>query len=121
MGTSRSDDDRLGTAAGSAEGRLAPDGGAPDGRHADPDGDPSDVRLPTSASGEEAAAIAAAIESYLAAERAAAEAAAGGDRAWTGRRWSFAGKLARLNGRAARVPDGAPSDGWSAAGRADRF
>ena len=80
-----------------------------------------DLRIPPSASGEEAAAIAAAIESYLAAERSAAEAASGRDRSWNGRRWSFAGRLGNLTGRAARVPEGAPTDGWSAAGRADRY
>ena len=98
------------------ERRLTADGGdAAPGRRAD-------VRLPETADDEEAAAIAAAIGTYLADERAAAEAGAGGDgRSWDGRRWSFAGRLDNLTGRAARVPDGAPADGWSAAGRADRY
>ena len=80
-----------------------------------------DLRIPGTASGEEAAAIAAAIESYLVAERAAAESTGDDGRSWNGRRWSFAGRLGNLTGRAVRVPDGAPADGWSAAGRADRF
>ena len=79
-----------------------------------------DLRVPEDATEEEAAAIAAALGTYLAEERGAA-AVAGGRRSWSGRRWTFAGRLGKLTGRAARVPEGAPSDGWSAAGRADRF
>ena len=88
------------------------------------DDDPSEadgLRLPASANDEEAAAIAAAIGTYLADERAAAEAEADGERSWNGRRWAFAGRLGNLTGRAARVPGGAPADPWEAAGRADRF
>ena len=96
--------------------RLAADGG-----ERAPGGDAADLQLPETASGEEAAAIAAAIESYLAAERAAAEGQADDERSWHGRRWTFAGRLATLTGRAARVPEAAPRDGWAAAGRADRF
>ena len=94
------------------ERRLVADGGDPE----------ADLRLPETADDEEAAAIAAAIGTYLADERAAAAAAAADDgEAWDGRRWTFAGRLDSLTGRAARVPDGAPADGWSAAGRADRY
>lgn len=79
-----------------------------------------DLHVPDSATREEAAAIAAAIEAYLAEERGAVE-STGRQRSWDGRRWSLAGRLDRLTGRPRRVPAGAPHDGWSAAGRADRF
>ena len=92
-----------------------------EGGSADESPGEGDLRLPATASGEEAAAIAAAIETYLAGERAAAEATGGRERSWEGRRWSFAGRTALLSGRAARVPDGTPTDGWTAAGRTDRF
>ena len=98
-------------APGGRSGRLVADGGDPE----------TDLQIPETASGEEAAAIAAAIGTYLADERAAAEAESGGDRSWQGRRWAFAGRLDALTGRAARVPEGAPTDPWDAAGRADRF
>jgi len=77
------------------------------------------LRLPATATHEEAAAVAAAISSYLAEARAAAN--GDEDRGWAGRRWGFAGRLSSLGLPAARVPDGAPPDGWAAAGRADRF
>lgn len=93
--------------------------GGPVGDEGDASG--TDLRIPETASGEETAAIAAAIETYLAAERAAAEAAVGEERSWAGRRWSFAGRLGNLTGRSVRVPEGAPADPWGAAGRADRF
>ena len=94
------------------ERHLTADGGEPE----------TGLRLPETADAEEAAAIAAAIGSYLADERAAAAAVAADDgETWDGRRWTFAGRLDSLTGRAARVPRGAPTDGWSAAGRADRF
>jgi len=68
---------------------------------------------------EEAAAVAAAIETYLANERAA-----DGDdesRPWAGRRWAFAGRLDSLGLESSRVPDGAPDSGWAAVGRVDRL
>ena len=77
-----------------------------------------DLRISTAASGEEAAAIAAAIETYLADERAAET---GGEPTWHGRRWAFAGRLDALTGRAARVPTTAPTNAWSALGRAGRY
>ncbi|AHG04344.1 acc operon protein [Halobacterium sp. DL1] len=79
-----------------------------------------DVAVPDDASDEEAAAIAAAVSAHLAAlEAAAAEGEEGPT--WTGRKWSFAGRIEALDGGPVRVPDGAPTDAWSAAGRRDRF
>ncbi|ERH09372.1 MAG: hypothetical protein J07HX64_01125 [halophilic archaeon J07HX64] len=40
---------------------------------------------------------------------------------WDGKRFQFAGRIAGLTGCARRVPRGAPTDEWTAAGRADRF
>ena len=94
------------------------EGGGPD---VGEDGVDEGLTISEAASDEEAAAIAAAIGTYLADERAAAEAVTGEERSWQGRRWSFAGRLDSLTGQAARVPEGAPSDPWEAAGRADRF
>ena len=81
-----------------------------------------DVSIPEDASDEEAAAIAAAVRSHLAA-LAAAEAAAedGAGETWDERQWTFAGRVEGLGGRSVRVPDGAPTDAWTAAGRRDRF
>jgi hypothetical protein len=83
------------------------------------------LSIPETADEDEAAAIAAAVAAHLRDREAAAAAAAaeGGSEAasWHGERWRFAGRLASVTGRAARVPDGAPRDGWAAAGRTDRF
>jgi hypothetical protein len=71
---------------------------------------------------DEAAAIAAAVGAHLRAEALAAEAAAAAEAAgWDGQRWAYAGRLRGVGRRAERVPAGAPTDGWAAAGRADRF
>ncbi len=80
------------------------------------------IRIPDDATDEEAAAIAAAIGAHLRAQEAAA-AAAESDReeSWGGKRWSFAGRLRGLQGRAGRVPADAPTDAWTASGRTDRF
>ncbi|MFB6072983.1 MAG: acc operon protein [Halobacterium sp.] len=79
------------------------------------------LSIPEDASDEEAAAIAAAVSAHLA--RLEAEAAAGEDGAetWDGEKWSFAGRVEALGVRGVRVPDGAPRDAWSAAGRRERF
>jgi len=73
----------------------------------------------------EAAAIAAAVAAHLRdGERAAAAraaAAADDNPDWEGKRWSFAGRVDRLQNRSVRVPVDAPTDPWTAAGRADRF
>ena len=82
--------------------------------------DPLDgLRIPEAATEEEAAALAAAIGTYLANERAAADETE--RRPWAGRRWAFAGRLDSLGLESDRVPDGAPDSGWAAVGRADRF
>ncbi|MFB6136591.1 MAG: acc operon protein [Halobacteriaceae archaeon] len=82
----------------------------------------SELSIPESATEEEAAAIAAAVAAHLRAREAAAAAAAGtGEETWDDRRWRFAGRLAGVGRRGARTPDGAPTDPWTASGRADRF
>jgi hypothetical protein len=83
-----------------------------------------DLTIPDDASDEEAAAIAAAVQSHVSALAAAAEAASEDDDEtddWTDRKWAFAGRVESLGGRSVRVPDGAPADAWSAAGRRERF
>jgi hypothetical protein len=79
-----------------------------------------DISIPEDASDEEAAAIAAAVQSHLSA-LAAAEAAEDAEETWDGKKWAFAGRVEGLGGRSVRVPDGAPTDAWSAAGRRERF
>jgi hypothetical protein len=76
---------------------------------------------PEVADPDEAAAIAAAVGAYLRAEALAAEAAAAEAAGWDGKRWAYAGRLRGVGRRARRVPAEAPTDGWSAAGRVDRF
>ncbi|MFC6785482.1 acc operon protein [Halobaculum halobium] len=81
------------------------------------------LTLPDDADDEEAAAILAAVGAHVRDSEAAAAAAAEGDAedTWDGKRWAFAGRLDALGGRGARVPRGAPTDAWTASGRADRF
>jgi|GEM_PF-248461 len=84
---------------------------------------PDDIRFSPAPAPDEAAAIAAAIAAHQH-DRVAAAAAAAADEhgdEWTDRRWSFAGRLSAVRGRPARVPETAPSDPWTAAGRSDRF
>jgi len=84
----------------------------------------SRLDVPADASEDEAAAIAAAVSAHLAAMEAAAVAAAEDDResdSWSGMKWTMAGRLRQLQHRTERVPDGAPRDAWTAAGRTDRF
>jgi len=83
----------------------------------------AELTVPDDADDAEAAAIAAAVAAHLRdGEAAAAAAAAEGDDAdWEGDRWSFVGRIDRLQRRRVRVSDGAPTDPWTAAGRADRF
>ncbi|MFC4448183.1 acc operon protein [Halorussus aquaticus] len=84
--------------------------------------DGADLVVPDDATDEEAAAIAAAIGAHLRAQAAAAAAAESDDgETWRDRRWSFAGRLRGLQGRAGRVPESAPTDAWTASGRTDRF
>jgi hypothetical protein len=69
---------------------------------------------------DEAAAIAAAVRAHVAAVATAGD-EADGDPPWDGRRWRFAGRVAGLQRREVRVPDAAPRDGWTAAGRTTRM
>ncbi|ESS06128.1 MAG: hypothetical protein A07HB70_01676 [uncultured archaeon A07HB70] len=70
---------------------------------------------------DEAAAAVAAVYAHLRAERAAAAASGRTGETWDGERWRFAGRAETLRGRTVRVPDGAPTDRWTAAGRTDRL
>lgn len=87
------------------------------------DSDPVELATAPSAGSDEAAAIAAAIGSYLRAEERAAAAEGDDDQGWTeeGRRWAFAGRMRGREGRIVRVPAEAPTDPWAAAGRVDRM
>ena len=92
--------------------------GATDGLEPTDGLDISDTATP-----EETAAIAAAVDAYLSAEALAVAAATGDDESetWDGDRWRFRGRMEALGGRAGRVPGGAPREPWRAAGRTDRF
>ncbi|MBB6644744.1 acc operon protein [Halobellus ruber] len=83
------------------------------------------LSLPDDADDEEAAAIAAAVAAHLRdTERAAAAAAAAreSEPTWDGERWTFASRVDATTGRRLRrVPDGAPPEKWTAAGRIERF
>jgi hypothetical protein len=99
---------------------MAPDGSA------DP-GSPATIAealsIPDDADSEEAAAIAAVVGAHVRDRLALAD--ADGEESvetWHGKKWRFAGRIDGLQGRrSARVPDGAPTDAWSASGRTDRF
>ena len=84
---------------------------------------PDALRFSPTPTADEAAAIAVAIAAHHHHDRVATAAAAadGRDGDWTDRRWRFAGRLSAVRGRPARVPETAPSDPWTAAGRSDRF
>jgi hypothetical protein len=81
------------------------------------------LSIPDDADSDEAAAIAAVVGAHL--RDRAALAAASEDEAvetWDGEKWTFAGRIDGLQGRrSVRVPDGAPTDAWTASGRTDRF
>ena len=80
------------------------------------------LTVPDAADDAEAAAIAAAVAAHLRdGELAAAAAATDEETGWEGKRWAFADRVDRLTGRSVRVPTEAPTDPWTAAGRADRF
>jgi hypothetical protein len=68
------------------------------------------------ASDREAAAIAAAIAEYLDEDDDEGTA-----ETWDGKRFEFAGRIRGVTGVSRRVPRSAPTDDWTAAGRADRF
>ena len=94
-------------------------------------GDPADdptllaaldgLSIPDDADDAEAAAIAAAVAAHLRDGELAAAAAGDDEGGWEGNRWSFVGRVDRIQSRSIRVPTGAPTDPWTAAGRADRF
>ncbi|WP_254544553.1 acc operon protein [Halomarina pelagica] len=79
------------------------------------------IGLPEDADSDEAAAIVAALNAHL--SRQAALLAANGEEGetWDGRRWAFAGRVEATRRRTRRVPEFAPTDPWTAAGRAERF
>jgi hypothetical protein len=77
------------------------------------------MKLPEDANADEAAAIAVALQTYLRDQEADGDDESG--REWPGRRWAFAGKMRGLQGRPVRVPNGAPTDEWTAAGRTDQL
>ena len=80
------------------------------------------LRLPDAASTAEAAAITAALEAYSQERIAAADSDDGSDpEGWEGNRFTFAGRLDALGEASKRVPATAPTDRWTAAGRADRY
>lgn len=75
------------------------------------------IQVPEAATCDEAAAIAAVVRAHLAAE----EAHEGEADSWTGRRWTFSGRVSALQNRHVRVPTDAPTDPWRAAGRTERM
>ena len=79
------------------------------------------LSIPDDADDDEAAAIAAAVGAHLRDAERAAAAAGDAEPTWEGKRWAFAGRVERSQGRSVRVPQNAPTDAWSAAGRTDRF
>lgn len=80
-----------------------------------------ELRIPADASPDEAAAITAAVERWLAAEAEATGSETPSAESWDGRRFAFAGRLVKLTDEPVRVPNGAPTDPWTAAGRSERF
>ena len=80
------------------------------------------LTLPTSATREQAAAIAAAVSAHTHDQLVAARAASGDEEAtWEGERFAFAGRLEAVTGYSHRVPSNAPTDRWTASGRRDRY
>ncbi len=97
----------------------------PSGTHPDPDphdgaAPPDGLSIPDDADDAEAAAIAAAVAAHLH-DREAAAAAAETEPSWDGKRWSFVGRVESLTARRVRVPEGTPTDPWTAADRTDRL
>jgi len=81
-----------------------------------------DIDLPEGADEDETAAIAAAVNAYVAMRVAAAEdQGADDERGWSARQWTFAGRVERVGRRPVRVPNGAPRDAWTASGRLRRM
>ncbi|MFB6361704.1 MAG: acc operon protein [Halobacteriales archaeon] len=78
------------------------------------------LELPADATPDQAAAIIAALEQWLAAEARSSADDQPESPGWDGRRFAFAGRVEKLTGEAARVPTGAPSDPWTAMDRVRR-
>lgn len=76
-------------------------------------------KLPPDASPDTAAAIAAALGAYLQDEREADDAES--EDTWAGNRFQFAGRFESLTGTPRRIPNNAPTDGWTALGRLERL
>lgn len=78
------------------------------------------VSIPERASDAEAAAIVAAVEAHLSAQRVAA--ASTDEEASPDRSWGAVGRLEATTGQdIARIPDDVPSEAWAAAGRVARY
>jgi hypothetical protein len=76
------------------------------------------------ASTDEAAAIAVAIGAHVTDQQRAAAAAAAAstsEESWRGKEWLFSNRVSDTQKRHVDVPDDAPTDPWSAAGRVDRM
>lgn len=76
------------------------------------------------ASSDEAAAIAVAIGAHVTDQQRAAAAAAAAstsEETWRGKEWAFSNRIRDTQQRHVDVPDDAPTDAWSAAGRTDRM
>ena len=81
-----------------------------------------ELTIPDDATEDEAAAIAAVLSAHLRDQAAAAAAkAAASEESWQGKKWAFAGRVDALQSRTTRVPDRAPTNGWVAASRVERF
>jgi hypothetical protein len=70
---------------------------------------------------EELAAIAIVLDNYLQAEQEAAEHGEDSTESWDGKRFAYAGRIEALTGTPRRVPRGAPTDNWTAAGRLENL
>jgi len=85
-----------------------------------------DLDVPDSATPEEAASIAVAVDAYLDGEGTPAD---GDERSdgphrsdgWDGDRWRFRARIESLQSRGVRVPRDAPTNPWRAAGRTETF
>jgi hypothetical protein len=75
------------------------------------------MSIPDDADEDEAAAIVAALSTYLQEQESESEAVP----SWDGNRWQFAGRVNELQRREVRVPTEAPTDAWTASGRTDRM
>jgi hypothetical protein len=78
-----------------------------------------EFEVPDDADEDEAVAIAAVLNAHLAAQREGEEEEE--SRTWNPRRWGFAGRVSVLQRREIRVPEAAPEDAWTAAGRTTRM